>query len=116
MREVGDNVGAQHIDRHRVKGSTIIISVMFAAVVAYVALDVWLYLTAYMFLPSDVTYIVGACFVGETVALAKLKIAKEQGNAAPAKRPNQFMQGLGLYDLDTLDEGAETGETTNAKG
>lgn len=72
--------------REPIKGSTIIISVMFAAVVAYVAVDIWCYATYRSWIPYDASAIVGACFVAECVSLAKLKMAKESGRKADYSR------------------------------
>lgn len=100
---------ASHM-REPVKGSTIIISVMFAAVVAYVGVDIWCYATYHSWIPYDASAIVGACFVAECVSLAKLKMAKESGRKADysKKASNSFMTKLGITSLtDFSDEAVQ---------
>lgn len=98
---------ARHM-REPVKGSTIIIALMFAAVVAYVAVDIWVYANYHSWIPYDASAIVGACFVAETVSLAKLKMAKESGRAADysKKASNSFMTKLGVTSLQDFTEEA----------
>lgn len=96
------------------KGSTIIISVMFVATVAYVALNTWLLLRIGFCLPSDVTYLVGAVFVSETVSLARLKMSKEQGKSTPQPQQNKELQNLGIYEHRGFDDmAAQEQETVN---
>ena len=100
---------ARHMDGG-IKGSTIIISVMFCAVVAYVAVDIWCYATYHSWIPYDASAIVGACFVAECVSLAKLKMAKESGRKADYSRKasNSFMTKLGVTSLtDFSDEAVQ---------
>lgn len=89
---------------NRPKGSTIIISIMFIATVAYVWLNCWLLTHVGMCLPSDVTYLVGAVFVSEVVSLARLKMAKEQNKPAPEPRENKELQSLGVYSHNGFDD------------
>lgn len=96
------------------KGSTIIITVMFLSVVAYVWLTIWFYSEYYAFLPPEVTLLIGACFVAETVSLAKYKMRKESADASrtqfepPVQASNPFLQTLGLGALDDFEsEGRE---------
>ena len=101
---------AEHMQRDGIKGSTVIITVMFAAVVAYVAVDIWCYATYRSWIPYDASAIVGACFVAECVSLAKLKMAKEQGRKADysKKASNSFMTKLGITSLtDFSDEAVQ---------
>lgn len=98
------------MQRDGIKGSTVIISVMFCAVVAYVAVDIWCYATYHSWIPYDASAIVGACFVAECVSLAKLKMAKEQGRKADysKKANNSFMTKLGITSLtDFSDEAVQ---------
>lgn len=96
------------------KGSTVIITVMFLSVVAYVWLSIWFYGEYYAFLPPEVTLLIGACFVAETVSLAKYKMRKESADASrkqfvpPDQTSNPFLQTLGLGGLDDFEsEGRE---------
>lgn len=99
---------ASHYERRRIKGSTVIIAAMFAAVIAYVATDIWCYATYRSWIPYDASAIVGACFVAETVSLAKLKMAKERGQVGDYSRKtsNSFMQRLGVTSLTDFSEEA----------
>lgn len=97
---------ASHM-REPIKGSTVIISVMFAAICLYIALDVWCYKELHSWIPYDGSALVGACFVAETVNLAKLKMAKEDGrkpNYSSKNSSNGFMTKLGLTSLPDFSE------------
>lgn len=99
---------ASHM-REPVKGSTIIISVMFLAVVAYVGVDIWVYANYHSWIPYDASAIIGACFVAETVNLAKLKMAREDGrkpNYSSKDSSNSFTTKLGLSNLPDFSEEA----------
>lgn len=91
-----------------VRSSTVIILVMYFTVVGYVLFDAWFYATYYTFLPMDATTIVAACFVVETVSLARLRIAKESGKPMPAKVENPFAATLGAAVPDFEPEVQET--------
>ncbi len=110
---------AEHLRRRGVRGSTVIITVMFASVVAYVAVDIWCYSQYKSWIPYDTSAIVGACFVAETVTLAKIKMAKEDGRKADySKRSgNSFLTKVGVTDMPDFTEEAVTISNENdAKG
>lgn len=114
---------AEHLERHGIKGSTVIITVMFLAVIAYVAVDIWCYQNLHSWIPYDASAIVGACFIAETVSLAKLKMAKEDNRKADysKKSPNSFMTKLGVTNLNDFSEEAvqvanENNDTTGGVG
>ena len=105
---------ASHM-REPIKGSTVIISVMFATICAYIALDVWCYKTLHSWIPYDGSALVGACFVVETVNLAKLKMAKEDGrrpNYSSKDSSNGFTTKLGLSNLPDFSEEAAAAQQT----
>lgn len=106
---------ATHLRREGIKGSTVIISVMFVSVVAYVAADIWVYSQFHSWIPYDASAIVGACFVAETVTLAKIKMAKEDGRRADySKRTgNSFLTKLGVADLPDFTDEAVTAQKEN---
>lgn len=99
---------ANHMSSKGVKGSTVIIFFMFLAVIAYVAVDIWCYKNLYSWVPYDASAIVGACFVAETVSLAKLKMAKEDGRKADysKKMTDPFSSKLGIDGLEDFSEEA----------
>lgn len=115
---------ADHLSEKGPKGSTVIILMMFLAVIGYVAVDIWCYKNYHSWIPYDASAIVGACFVAETVSLAKLKMAKEDGRKADysKKATNSFMTKLGVSNLqDFSDEAvaaasASTDTDTSKKG
>lgn len=97
-------MGGKH-SRPRVRASTVIIAVMYASVVLYVAFNAWYYERTFTFLPDSLTAMVGAVFVGETVSLAKLRMAKEQGGQSSGQaHTNNYLEQLGVYDLETFDD------------
>lgn len=104
---------ARHLRRDPPKGSTVIIALMFVAVVAYVAVDIWTYATYRSWIPYDASALVAACFVAETTSLAKLKMAKESGRKPDysRKQVNSFMSRLGVTGVpDFTEEAVAAGE------
>lgn len=99
---------ADHMEKHGIKGSTIIILLMFLAVVVYIAVDIWCYKNFHSWIPYDASAIVGACFVAETVSLAKLKMAKEEGRRGDysKKGTNSWMSKLGVSQIPDFSEEA----------
>lgn len=99
---------ADHLSEKGPKGSTVIILMMFLAVIGYVAVDIWCYKNYHSWIPYDASAIVGACFVAETVSLAKLKMAKEDGRKADysKKATNSFMSRIGVTSLQDFSDEA----------
>ena len=89
--------------KKRIKGSTICIAAMYVLWIAYICAQIWEYANYQMWLPSEVTYATAACFIVETVSLARIKLAKE-GNDVPARKSNQFLSKLGLASESELEE------------
>lgn len=109
---------ASHAKSRAPKGSTVIISVMFAAVVAYIVLDVWCYRTLHSWIPYDASALVGACFVVEIVNLAKLKMAKEDGRRpdyAAKATADGFTSKLGITNLPDFAEEAKAAQGAEHK-
>lgn len=104
---------AKHAKRE-IKGSTVIIAAMYALWIAYIIAQIWTYARYHSWLPSEITYGTAACFIVETVALARLKMAKE-GTVLPAKKSNQFLQRLGLVDTSELEDLAQEISTENER-
>ena len=98
--------------RKAVKGSTVIISFMYATWVGYILFQAHFYTQTLSFMPSEMTIATAALFIGETVALARLKMAKE-GTTLEAKQ-NQWMTRLGIseseLEQDALKISAENGK------
>lgn len=88
----------------RVRSSTVIIAVMYVTCVAYVALQIWFYDRYMTFLPVELTGFFAAVFVAETVSLARLRMAKEQGRPMPAKASNPYLSQIGADVPDFEDE------------
>ena len=86
----------------RIKGSTIIIFLMYVTWIAYLFLQIWCKQHTNAFLPAEVTYGTAALFIVETVSLARLKMAKE-GASVPAKTANSFLQRLGLGNVSDFE-------------
>ena len=107
---------AAHMRRGPVRSSTVIIAVMYASVVAYILFDAHFYETNFAFLPMDASALVGACFIAETVSLAKIRMVKEDGRAPDySRKPNTFMNQLGVYDLpDFTDEAMSAQQEGNS--
>lgn len=107
---------AEHMTSRGPKGSTIIILFMFLAVIAYVAVDIWCYKNLHSWIPYDASAIVAACFVAETVSLAKLKMAKEDGRKADysKKTTNSFMTKLGVSNLQDFSDEAVAAASASA--
>lgn len=107
---------ANHMANKGIKGSTVIILFMFLAVIAYVTVDIWCYKNLYSWIPYDASAIVAACFVAETVSLAKLKMAKEDGRKADysKKMTDPFSNQLGIGGLeDFSDEAVDAANNTD---
>lgn len=88
----------------RVRSSTVIIAVMYVTVIGYIAFQAWFYVNHLTFLPMEVTGLVGATFVAETVSLARLRMAKEQGRPMPAKARDPYLSSIGADVPDFEDE------------
>lgn len=92
--------------RHKkplIKGSTIIITMMYLTWVAYLALQIYCYQTMHVFLPSEITFGTAALFIVETVSLARLKMAKEGTDVTTVSGSNAFLQKLGLGNMETFE-------------
>lgn len=89
-----------------VKGSTVIIAAMYVLWIWYIVAQVWTYANYGSWIPSEMTYATAACFIVETVALARIRMAKE-GYIVPKKKPNQFLQRIGIAEDDELEEVAQ---------
>lgn len=93
------------------KGSTIIITMMYVTWLCYLAFAAGFYFETYSltgygtFPPSEITYATAALFIGETVSLARLKMAKE-GAVLKPKSGNKFMEQLGVYGEGGFEEDA----------
>lgn len=85
------------------RGSTAIICVMYVSTVVYVIAQAWYYKNFYAWFPTEVTALIGAVFVAETVSLARLRMAKEQGRAMPAKQSDPFLSRIGA-DVPDFEE------------
>lgn len=104
---------AKHAKR-RIKGSTVVITAMYVLWIWYICAQVWTFAQYHSWLPSEVTYGTAACFIVETIALARLKLAKE-GSVLPAKKSNQFLQRIGLTDTSELEDVAQEISAENEK-
>ena len=71
---------------------------------AYVALQIWFYDRYMTFLPVELTGFFAAVFVAETVSLARLRMAKEQGRPMPAKAHDPYLSSIGADVPDFEDE------------
>lgn len=89
-----------------VKGSSIVITAMYVLWIWYILAQIWTYANYGSWLPSEMTYATAACFIVETVALARIRMAKE-GYIIPTKKPNQFLQRIGIAEDDELEEVAQ---------
>lgn len=96
------------------KGSTVIISFMYATWILYLAFQAWCKSVLNSFPPSEVTFCTAALFIAETVSLARLKLAKE-GNRLPAKKQNPFLAKIGLGDVPDFEEEAQEESAKHAK-
>lgn len=95
-----------------VKGSSIVITAMYVLWIWYIVAQIWTYTNYGSWLPSEMTYATAACFIVETVALARIKMAKE-GYVLPKKKANQFLQRIGIAEEDELEELAQEISETN---
>lgn len=92
--------------RRAIKGSTVIIAFMYATWVGYILFQAHFYAQTLSFLPSEMTVATAALFIGETVALARLKMAKE-GTPLKAKQ-NQWLTRLGIAESDIEQDALNT--------
>ncbi len=109
---------ASHAKSRAPKGSTVIISVMFVTIVAYVLLDVWCYRELRSWMPYDLSALIGAAFVVEIVNLAKLKMAKEDGRRpdyAAKATADGFTSKLGISNLPDFAEEAKAAQGAEHK-
>lgn len=95
-----------------VKGSSIVITAMYVLWIWYIVAQVWTYANCGSWLPAEMTYATAACFIVETVALARIRMAKE-GYVLPKKKANQFLQRIGIAEEDELEELAQEISETN---
>lgn len=96
---------ANHAKR-KIKGSSVVIAAMYVLWIWYICAQVWTFAHYSAWLPSEVTYGTAACFIVETIALARLKMAKE-GYVLPNKKSNQFLQRIGIVDSSELEDVAQ---------
>lgn len=107
--------------RRKVKGSTVIIAFMYFTWLAYLAFAAGFYFETYSltgygaFPPSEITYATAALFIGETVSLARYKMAKE-GAVLKPKSSNKFMEQIGIYDSGSFEEEAMEQSRRNEEG
>lgn len=81
-----------------VKGSTIIISLMYLGIIGYVIYVTWFYNVYYTFPPQEISMLIGGCFITETMALAAYKIGKERGKGSKLEpHSNSYTDNLGVY-------------------
>ena len=101
-----------------INGSTVIIAFMYATWVAYVLFQAAYYTETYTFLPAEITLGTAALFIGETVSLARLKMAKEGTKLSP--KNNQWLSRLGIaegsFEQDALETSAENESKEKANG
>lgn len=95
-----------------VKGSSVVITAMYVLWIWYIVAQVWTYANYGSWLPAEMTYATAACFIVETVALARIRMAKE-GYVLPKKKANQFLQRIGIAEEDELEELAQEISETN---
>ena len=79
----------------RVRGSTVIIAVMFASWVAFVAATVWIRLIVGDWLPSEIIVASAGLFITELACLAKIRMAKEGAKAPPQSNSEMDQMGAG---------------------
>lgn len=96
----------QHKERRGIKGSSVIIFAMYALWIGYICAQVLTYANYHSWIPSEMTYATAACFIVETVALARIRLAKE-GYILPKRKQNQFLQRLGVAEEAELEEVAQ---------
>lgn len=87
----------------KIKGSTVIIALMYVTWVLYLVALVWINKLTGMWLPTEVTLATAALFIVETVSLARLKMAKE-GTKVNEKKSNPFLEQVGLYNMPDFEE------------
>ena len=87
----------------KIKGSTIILILMYVTWVVYLAALVWINQLTGMWLPMEVTTATAALFIVETVSLARLKMAKEGTNVGK-KTNNSFLEKIGIYNVPDFEE------------
>lgn len=95
-----------------IKGSSAVITAMYVLWIWYIVAQIWTYANYGSWLPSEMTHATAACFIVETVALARIRMAKE-GYVLPKKKVNQFLQRIGISEEDELEELAQEISETN---
>lgn len=85
-----------------IKGSTIIIALMYLTWIAYIYAQVKIYMVTCEWLPAEVTLATAGLFIVETVSLARLKMAKE-GAPIIDKETNPFLEQAGLIDMPDFE-------------
>lgn len=93
----------------KVRGSTIIIAVMFASWVAFIIAAVYIRLLVGDWLPSEIIVASAGLFITELACLAKIRMAKE-GAKAP-EQSNSEMDQIGAGE----SRFSEVLEETNGK-
>lgn len=86
-----------------IKGSTIIIALMYLTWIAYIYAQVKIYMITCEWLPAEVTLATAGLFIVETVSLARLKMAKE-GTQVCKKKDNPFLGQIGLGDMPDFED------------
>ena len=86
-----------------IKGSTIIIALMYLTWIAYIYAQVKIYMITCEWLPAEVTLATAGLFIVETVSLARLKMAKE-GSPVGEKKNNPFLEQVGLSDMPDFED------------
>lgn len=90
-------------ERHKPKGSTVCIAVMFIGWIWYICFCGWFYVKTDTWFPVEFTWGTIGLFLVETVSLARLKMAKE---GAPIKNKilNPMLKKIGVELPDFEEE------------
>lgn len=106
----------------RVRGSTVIIVVMFLSCVAYMVAQVYVKQLTGEWFPSEVTVMAGAIFITELGCLAKIRMTKEGVTPKEAKiianHANSRLDELGAGGSvfsDVLEEAIEESNGKHAR-
>ena len=86
-----------------IKGSTIIIALMYLTWIGYIYAQVKIYMVTCEWLPAEITLATAGLFIVETVSLARLKMAKE-GAPVGKKKDNPFLEQIGLGDMPDFED------------
>ena len=86
-----------------IKGSTIIIALMYLTWIGYIYAQVKIYMVTCEWLPAEVTLATAGLFIVETVSLARLKMAKE-GTQVGKRKDNPFLGQIGLGDMPDFED------------